>query len=246
MEETSLVVDHREVKIKELLAAEETFVSEQLALGDFIIRIANNDFAIFERKTLSDLSASIIDGRYAEQKQRLLANYNARNVYYIIEGTFDFNPIDNLQTSMPKNTLISCIVNTIFRDNINVLFTKSSFETTELIKAIYNRIKKDPAKYLNKEAQDVAHPHISSKSKKVANREECYILQLCQIPDVSIKSAQAIAEKYPSFEYLLTTFRDMEESKKLKLLKEICTKDSKGKSRKISEKVAKNIVQYIL
>ena len=42
---------------------------------------------IFERKSLSDLIASIKDGRYNEQSLRLSeCEVNNRNIYYIIEG----------------------------------------------------------------------------------------------------------------------------------------------------------------
>jgi len=46
-------------------------VSETLPLGDIIINDGINDCIIIERKTLSDLAASIKDGRYEEQSYRL-------------------------------------------------------------------------------------------------------------------------------------------------------------------------------
>ena len=46
-------------------------VPEQLPLGDIIINDGLNDLVIIERKSLSDLAASIKDGRYEEQSYRL-------------------------------------------------------------------------------------------------------------------------------------------------------------------------------
>lgn len=243
METTCLVVDNRESRLKDLL--EKLCYTEQLSLGDVIIKVNEEDFIVFERKTLSDLASSIIDGRYSEQKQRLLANYQPSNVYYIIEGNFDFLPSDKLHdVSLPKKTIISCIINTIIRDHIQIFLTKNVQETAELIKEVYQRIQKDPSVYINEE--HCTSNNISLKAKKIFNRYECYIAQLCQIPNVSTKSASAIADTYPSFDCLLDAFKEKEESEKLKLLKELCLTDKKGKTRKISEKVAKNIITYLL
>ena len=61
-----------------------------LELGDIKIIIYNNEEIIrelvFERKTLNDLNSSIYDGRYKEQKHRLLSNISTNNLTYIIEG----------------------------------------------------------------------------------------------------------------------------------------------------------------
>ena len=48
--------------------------SERLPLGDIILHdpTQGRDIVIFERKTLSDLAASIRDGRYKEQSFRLI------------------------------------------------------------------------------------------------------------------------------------------------------------------------------
>ena len=46
-------------------------ISQTLPLGDIIINDGINDCVIIERKTLTDLAASIKDGRYEEQSYRL-------------------------------------------------------------------------------------------------------------------------------------------------------------------------------
>ena len=54
-----------------------------LTLGDFVWTYKNKvlDF-IVERKKADDLASSIIDGRYKDQKYRLL-NCGISNIYYI-------------------------------------------------------------------------------------------------------------------------------------------------------------------
>ena len=69
--------------------------SENLMLGD--IHITYKDLTyIFERKTLQDLQSSIKDGRYKEQKARLLSNTSQKFITYIIEG-------DNILSSSFNN-----------------------------------------------------------------------------------------------------------------------------------------------
>jgi ERCC4-type nuclease len=64
-----------------------TMVEENLPIGDIIIANEKEEKLIIERKTLSDLMASIKDGRYEEQSYRLngLPHHN-HNIIYLIEG----------------------------------------------------------------------------------------------------------------------------------------------------------------
>src|ERR1051325_1842011 len=64
--------------------------------------------AVFERKTINDLMNSLSDGRYHEQKARLLSQENPslRN-YYIFEGST--NKLDSFDLEKYK----SCFLNTI-------------------------------------------------------------------------------------------------------------------------------------
>lgn len=64
-----VVVDHREPEIFRTLFSEQDTVSVgTLACGDFLI----NDQWLFERKTVSDLCVSLVDGRLFKQALNLL------------------------------------------------------------------------------------------------------------------------------------------------------------------------------
>ena len=77
-----IIIDNRERELVKLLKAFSdnngfNFVIEveKLDLGDIIIKDDNdNTKLIIERKTISDLAASIRDGRYKEQSYRLNGN----------------------------------------------------------------------------------------------------------------------------------------------------------------------------
>ena len=107
-----------------------------------------------------------------------------------------------------------------------------------------HKVQVDPKKYVgggHSMCRSAIKPLNESQPKKGAT-----ISQLCQVPDISSKTAHAISEKYPSLQALLSTFAGMDDQQKLKILKEIQVKDSKGKGRRISEKVVKNIIEYML
>ena len=94
----------------------------QLEIGDIHILI-NNNLYIYERKTTADLIASINDGRYREQKIRMMTQDASLNM--IIEG-------DNITSSKNmkhQKKLTSVYYNSIYRDKINIIFTSGVDET---------------------------------------------------------------------------------------------------------------------
>ena len=84
----SIILDNREGKLIDYFKDKPRILIEQLELGDIIFRINDNDEVkyIIERKSVSDLYSSIKDGRYREQKVRLLANYPLSKIIYLIEN----------------------------------------------------------------------------------------------------------------------------------------------------------------
>lgn len=99
-----LVVDVREAELMTHIRVLQSSVpqfrsvvvqSASLPLGDVVIRevveegaAEGNDVLLVERKSLSDLLASIKDGRYEEQSYRLngLASMHNHNILYVVEG----------------------------------------------------------------------------------------------------------------------------------------------------------------
>lgn len=91
-----------------------------------------------ERKSLADLAASISDGRYREQKTRLLeavgSDDRTRAVYIIEGGTLGGDPdIAPGHSGVKADSLWGMIVNSTFRDRLSVLRTASTEETALLL-----------------------------------------------------------------------------------------------------------------
>ncbi len=240
-----LKVDNREC-LKDKFIGYENIIFENLTHGDFSIEVNDSIIAVIERKTIQDLTASIKDGRYHNQKINLLASFDANSIYYLIEGIFDYNEdLDISINGISKKAIISSIINTMVRDNIKIIFTKNVNDTYNFIFAMFNRIKKDPQKYIYKNTKITTDTDIIKKIKEV-NKETCFINQLCQVPDISKKTAKAISIFFDnSSKRFYERLMSIEDEEKLKVLKTIYIEDDSGKRRKISEKVIKNIIQLM-
>ena len=203
--------------------------SENLLLGDIHI-IYKNITHIFERKTLQDLQASILDGRYKEQKARILSNISQKYITYIIEGD---NILSLNSYEKNKSMIQSAYLHTLFRDNIRIIYTRNYEETTTLILLIATKILDKPEKFLYEEyTSDKCYTDfIKLKKKKIDNidTKSCFIMQLSQIPMISNVIAKNIYSKYLSMGNLVKSL-DVFETTELKI-KELCKIDGVGKEK---------------
>ena len=142
-----LKIDHREGKLKELLVryqdskklADVELVFENLAHADIQVWIGTTLVCILERKSHSDLLASIKDGRYRNQKAVLFdSGYVASQIYYIIEGTVKkWN-----DSSHGMDSVKGAMINTLLRDKISLFWSQSVEDTADLIREMVTRIQK--------------------------------------------------------------------------------------------------------
>lgn len=165
-----ITFDHRE---KDLIRAwKDPKRVETLPLGD--IRIGH---LLIERKTGADLAASIQDGRWREQKARLLESSYVP--LYIIEGSLH-------ERSIPYKSLRGALVNTILRDNIHVIETSTSRSTLSLLKMLQQKVKHPPSATLLQ----------PPRTKRKRDEDNTYIRMLMCITGVSESLARALAERY--------------------------------------------------
>ena len=238
-----IIVDERETgvyeKIQQLLAAHpETqstvqIVKEVLHLGDFIITTADDrTVSIIERKSLTDLLASIKDSRYEEQSYRLSHSdeFLPSQVIYIIEGA------------------------------LNTLRTSSQQETAELLVWMADKMERNIQKgvplYIenthgngeptntNENPQQTTEQSYCNVVKKVkkenVTKENIGEIMLCQVPGISAITAVAIMKHFTSFFHLLESCKN--DPKCLENLKY----ESGGKMRKISKSSIASIFTFFL
>jgi len=118
-----------------------TLSKRVLPLGDFVIEYTNGSLSgsiIVERKSLSDLLASIRDGRYEEQSYRLTYASGLptlHNVLYIIEGV-----LTQLKSASEKALVHSTMTSLNHFKGFSVIRTSSPRETAEYLLTAVGKI----------------------------------------------------------------------------------------------------------
>ena len=237
-----LVIDHRENELKEHFKNKENIEFSNLDIGDIQFLYKDEICTVIERKNITDLANSIKDGRFREQKLRLLSNIDNNKIIYLIEGNIRSGKIAGL----PHTTLISSCINAMIRDNIKVYRTFKISETIEFIDLIFKKLNKEPEKLLDSKKKD-NNDYVSSiklKKKENMNATNCFILQLSQIPGVSLNIAKAIQQNYKNMLELCKKFND-DENYNCSLLKNITFKIKNDKTRKIGKVVSERVYKFL-
>jgi ERCC4-type nuclease len=202
-------LDYRELKLYNALAplVSEQVRSENLEIGDIEIGCSDPEIKLlFERKTQCDLMASITDGRYREQKIRMLGQFPAHRCTYIIEGA-EILANNEAEWGFPRissSVYDGAIMHTMYRDKMHIVFMRDVAQTAQWLCALFKKIQAHPEKFI-----DGAETYISqvkTKSKKCENIDPatCLVLQLSQVPGISSKIAAEIVGIYPSLRALIT------------------------------------------
>ena len=248
MVKIKLIIDNRE-SIKDQFDDIENYEVSNLSIGDFQYFLEDELFIIIERKTIADYASSIKDGRLREQKKRLMSNKENAFVLYLVEGNLTENNSSFKYNKVEKNTIISSIINTMMRDNVNVFHTGSKMETIFFIKSIYRKLMKQGKSFLDNKTsynQDLIVNMNCSKNKSGnLNSKLCFQMMLNCIPKISNKISQRIADKFETlynFILYLENFPDLKE-KQNEIINIKMSDDEK--SRKISKTSAENIIKFL-
>ena len=241
----SLVIDNREGKIINLIKHLTTDYSvEQLSVGDFLIKIGDStaNTLVVERKSVNDLYQSINDGRYKEQKARLLANYPLSQVIYLIEGD-----LSELYSTSHRKAVSGSIFNMQFRDKIHVVRTKDLNDTCDFILSLYSKATKNPEWFITGESQpksenDGVDYSSLIKVNKSGNMtpEVCQVVMLTHIPGVSHNFSRKILEHYHSLENLINALKSAETPEGLLTNLQVTDK------RKLGKVLSQRIYNYLI
>lgn len=206
-------IDYRE---RVLLDAFPDAQQRNLELGDIQLALDNKTQIIIERKSIADLSQSVKDNRYREQKKRLLAYRELHphvRVAYVIEGFYHFDPEFKCK-NMPNTVLSSCIINSMFRDGIFVMLTKNAQDTVQFLKCMQKKFFEAPGDYCHmlpslmlkghtqqEQGQggessyaDIVASNVKSRKRDNIDEQTCFLMQLSCIPGISSKKATDIQD----------------------------------------------------
>lgn len=245
--------------------ADIKLVSQTLPLGDIIINDGTNDCIIIERKTLSDLAASIKDGRYEEQSYRLngLQHHN-HNIIYLIEG--DMYRFNTFKERIDKQTLYSAMFSINYFKGFSVMRSNNLEETAmiacNMAYKLVGGLKAGKIGFYSNNIQSKSDDkssddqNINADDKEPTEKDYCSVIKkvkkdnitadnigeimLCQIPGVSSASALAILAQFKTLPNLIKSIQDDENC-----LNTVCTTDSNGKSRKISKTAIATIIKFL-
>ncbi len=240
-----LVIDNRErdiiSKLNEMGVSHEVSVLE---LGDVNwLDEDGNIVLIIERKTVSDLKASICDGRSREQKARLFNSGISRDrIMFLIEGSIT-KPLDSKIAGMSVSTLIGSIVNMQLRDNVKVYKTTSITESANYISRLDQKLRVDIDSYFKESTCTEVDYAATLKTRKRENVTPTvwFVQQLCLVPQVTEKIAACIIEVYPTLISLTRAYESATEENRPGLLKDLKYKIANDKTRRIGEKISLRI-----
>lgn len=194
-------LDTRESELIKLFASQEGVIVKSLDIGDIWIGVnADNkmqeDGLIIERKSIADLEASILDGRYREQRGRILSycQENKTRPIYILEGS-----LSSATGRLEKSAIIKFINRLVLHYQIAVIRTSNVQETSEIIHALHQQWNEpDQQKSIKKKTDLVKVTdgiHIQKKANASDHRQFA-ISCLAQCPGVSVKMAEALVDTF--------------------------------------------------
>ena len=207
---TRMLLDIRERDLITLLPSEPT---RQLEVGDIWIGLSGEQLApgglCIERKEVKDLEGSLKDGRYREQRTRLLYHCQQTKArpLYIIEGSLDAGRLT------PKKTFQKVLARLSLRYGIPFLQTKDLQDTASLILALQEQVTEDSTVFQIPET-NIPYTELVGNSKKANRNANTASAMLQQVTGVSDTAATALLTTFGSFAKLYeATEKELAETK---------------------------------
>lgn len=179
-----------------------TVERQTLEVGDVAFYVGGKEVVLLERKTAEDLGASQRDGRYREQRARLLARRGAgTHVGYLVEAAMPWSPTMSrtwCRGAFNEVGLATAIMRLQLRYGMAVFQTSSLKETVMWIRRIAASLVTDGAVFDTGLATDAAGAAAAYTDaihvKKSANMDGGRLLgtMLRTIPGVGTGAAEAI------------------------------------------------------
>ena len=121
---------------------------QRLDVGDVHINGKNSRICV-ERKTWSDLAASMSDGRLHEQKRRFIeTRQDNEHLFYVIEGSS--RECGNGKTHGVSNAALNAwIIKTMIRDHIGVMRTNNKDDTAWVLSYIHKQVENTDSLFQN-------------------------------------------------------------------------------------------------
>lgn len=216
-----------------------TYEDRRLSIGDFAWicrdKINGNEIVlpyIIERKRMDDFAKSIRDGRYGEQKFRLIKS-GIENLIYMIESSGNTQML-----GLPLETVLQAAVNTQVHSSFYIQFTETNYDsglylailTRKLISLFSNKtliscLKEDVKKFDPKSTvcnlMSFNEFNINASKTKNLTVRDIFLKQLVKLKSLSVEMAQAIVANYPTPRCLIDAYECISADEGEKLLANI-------------------------
>ena len=190
------LIDTRE---RDLIPLLSPWPTRTLPVGDIWIGMNGDNIRtgglVIERKSTDDLEASIMDGRYREQRTRLTTYCQQQGArpLYVIEGE-----MDRLWGKLTRDTLQKYLNRLMLRYGVAVIHTVSLEDTARVCRLLAAQMAEDSGVFLATDPAAVAYSSTVAVSKK-ENRDNprnfaAAALQGC--PGVSAAAAEAVLSAF--------------------------------------------------
>ena len=243
----------------------QTVIRRRLDVGDVELT-ADAGLVVFERKTWADLAKSLSDGRYAEQKARILSLVRAAGggaegegdqpstegaaplvhttAIYIVEGALTgwAGKVGGRMggTSQVSNAqLEAAIVSTSVRDGVPVLRSKDTTHTVELITYLFGKLRLGEwgGAGARAAAGGTAYAGLLKKRKRDnLTTATTWEVMLAQVQGMSANKASVVAAAFPT----MTALAAASVQELAALLVPASGRD--GKARRLGPAVAQRLV----
>lgn len=193
-----LIIDDRErvvvehLKTSPLLDKYKVTV-ERIEVGDYCVVQQGRPIVCIERKTWKDLASSIKDGRVENMNKMLaLREQTGCRLLYLIEGSPFASPTKKIANIEFRN-LQSHLDRCQFRDNIGVIYAKSTAEVLPRLAALIDHLQPLVPLVEEKETSggDPSTRHLL-KERRVKTDREKKVDTWCSIKDIGRQTAEVL------------------------------------------------------
>lgn len=261
-----LIIDYRETAlIEKLKQSKIEHTVQNLEIGDIQIRqtqvstdtsvqvnsdesvLVNSDekpVVIIERKTVSDYLQSL--GNKHLKNQLIRMKQSDAKLILLVEGNLQpsfGNPSLQFKELATVNHLYNSMLNRIFVDQIPVIRSENLSETVIWLQKIIEKLPEIVSGVSRDKPKDYLETVIKSKKSDNLDPSNCYLLQLSQIPGVSLNMAKSISQSYPTLVSLINAYIQPELT--VKQQEGLLSKLQVGQ-RKIGPVVSQRIYQFLI
>jgi ERCC4-type nuclease len=191
MPTATLHIDYREDALKSQLST--PYMSVTLDVGDIWVGVVDAKPAlVLERKTVADWESSLMDGRYREQRGRLLAfsQETGARIAYILEGKYE----STRRLSGGAKAIMKLVSRMSLVHGIPVFHTLNVKETAQFVEAMQEYWQKEGATtFATESAPQRAAEGIKVVKKHNLDDPTLFAVRcIAQVPGVSVAVAEAV------------------------------------------------------